>query len=121
MKKLHSSISLATRLWHVCLVVYLQHTTTILSNCNNLSGIKQTILNQYLYVPVRYINKNNRWKKDTLHTSEKQRRRFEGNIPQRALFTLSIVGKTILMDGCFSSWVAVQHPHCQVIIENLRI
>lgn len=47
------------------------------------------------------------------HTSEKQRMRFEGKIPLHAFFTLSIVGKMILMDGLFTSWLAFQQPHCQ--------
>lgn len=37
------------------------------------------------------------------HTCEKQRRYFEGKIPQVAVFTLSIVGKMILIDGSLNS------------------
>lgn len=36
-------------------------------------------------------------------TSEKQRMRFEGKIPSQAFFTLSIVGKMILIDGLLNS------------------
>lgn len=36
-------------------------------------------------------------------TCEKHRRYFDAKIPQLAFFTLSIVGKMILMDGFFNS------------------
>lgn len=36
-------------------------------------------------------------------TSEKQSMRLDGKIPPLEFFTLSIVGKTILMDGLFDS------------------
>lgn len=47
-------------------------------------------------------------------TSEKKRIRLEGEMPEHAFFTCSIVGKIILMDGFLNSWLVVQPPHCQV-------
>lgn len=56
-----------------------------------------------------------------LYTSEKHIIRLEGEIPLIEFFTLSIVGKTIPIDGFFSSWLAVQHPHCQRILHEKQV
>lgn len=56
----------------------------------------------YIYMSLASITKTVRIEKSK-HTCEKQRRYFEGKIPQVAVFTLSIVGKMILIDGSLNS------------------
>ena len=48
-----------------------------------------------------------------MNISEKQSMHLEGKIPQLEFFTLSVVGKRILMDELLDSWLALQQPHCQ--------
>ena len=66
-----------------------------LNNYKHLTPLKYKVhfnyIASYYFKPIKY------------YTSEKQSMRLEGKIPQLEFFTLSIVGKTILMDGLLDS------------------